>query len=483
MPNLTSFSEFAGIFKESWENKIVETFAGDAPIMADAQFEGRDVVGGKFHRPTRLTLSGGQSFAAASVAGTNITPGIGSSYAYVGARSGIILDAQITGMQIHGRDQITYEALSRSMQNVNAEGPDAKKAVIAGTKALLDGLLAATVKKTEALFIHGGMGLGTIEACSEVVARTTTNQYESTDGYAIDVRISDATWADAIWMTFEGHTFDFFTPTSGLPAGAKINTAANSLLSGTNQKGLVLTHINPSTLLTGLTGSSSRVLRFFHTSGTAGGSGTGIIGGATYALMSAAVACFESAGPSSEFYGLRYMAQNSGTLFSIDSTLYSMYRGNAVDLNGAPVKLAEVVRYASRAINAGAKGKKMRAVVPTEAFAQFANDESILRRYSAESKSGKGGMHNLELYLPMGGTLEVLGHSQQVNGSIVIYPPEELVRVGSQDINFVTRGGGSNNEMVLDLSTSPTSEVRLFGMMAPVIDTPRHCVAMSNFVY
>lgn len=64
---------------------------------------------------------------------------------------------------------------------------------------------------------------------------------------------------------------------------------------------------------------------------------------------------------------------------------------------------------------------------------------------------------------------------------MTLYPPEELHRVGSQDINFVTRGGGGNNELILELSNSPASEVRLFGQLAPVIDCPRHCVAVSNF--
>lgn len=478
MPNFTSFAEIAGDFKETWNNRIIPTYEADAPIVADAPFEGGEMNGGYYHRPTQLTFPGGHTFAAASSRTGNVTPGQGGR-PYVGPRAGIVLDAQIAGMQIHGRDQMTYEALARSMDSAVATAPDKKKAVESATKVVLDGLMSATVKKTEALFLHGGEGLGQLEALSNVVATT----YEGVAGFHIDVRVSNATFAEAIWMAFEGHTFDLYGNTAGLPAGAKLNTAVNTLLSGVNQTGLVLSAIAPPTLLTGLTGDTTRVLRFFHSSGTAGAPTTGVIGGWTTVASASADQwlVFESAGPGTEFIGLNLMAVNQGTLFGIDSTLYSMYRGNPVNMNGATLKLADLVRQASRAINAGAKGKKMRGVVPTELFAQFANDESVLRRYDGKTSEGRGGMHNLELFLPMGGMLEVLGHNQQWNGKVTLYPPEELVRVGAQDINFVTRGGGGNNELILELSQSPSSEVRLYGQMAPVIDCPRHCVGLSSF--
>lgn len=480
MPNLTSYAEIAGIFKESWENKIVETYSGECPITARAKWLQGQLNGGYFHRSTELTLPGGQSFAAASNRSGNVTPGI-NGRPYVGARAPVNLDAQIVGMQIHARGNMTYEALARSMESAVATTGDRAKAVQDATKVENGGLMSSTVKKIEALMLHGGEGLGIIEAISNVVANT----YEAVAGFAIDVRVSNASFAEAIWMAFEGHTFDLFNTTAGIPSGTKLNTATNTLLSGVNQTGFVLIAIAPPTLLAGMQGGTdtSRVLRFWHSSGTADVPGVGVIGGWTTDATPDQAIVFESAGVGTEFVGLNQMAANVGTLFGIDSTLYSMFRGNPVDLGGATLKLADIVRYATRAINAGAEGKRMEAVVPTELYAQFANDENVLRRYDGKTSEGRGGMHNLELYLPMGGILEVLGHNQQKNGKVLLYPPEELHRIGSQDLNFVTRGGSGNNELILELSTAPASEVRLFGQMAPALNTPRHAVAISNFTF
>lgn len=475
--NISGFKSNIGLFKDAWDGQVIKTYEGDVPLVSGAQFDDVLNVGGIFHRPTQLTVAGGTTFAAASTSSTSTIPGQGSNV-YVGPRPAAVLDAQITGMQIHGRGQTSYESIARSMDSVDANSPDAHKAVRAATSTDLASLMLGTLKKTEALFLHGGMGLGTIEANSEVVATT----YESVSGYAIDVRISAATWSEGIWLANEGSPFDFFAPTSGLPAGTKLNTTANTHLSGTNETGAILIAIEPSTLLTGLTGTTSRVLRFWHTSGTAGGTGVGIIGAMTYVQASTAIACFEGAGPSNECTGLNLIAANTGTLWNISAASYSMWKGNSVDMNGAPIKLADIVRYSSKPINAGAKGKRMVAVVPTECFAQFANDESVLRRYQGSIKEGNSGFNTLELYLPMKGVLEVLGHNQQKDGYVTIFPQEELHRIGSQDIDIVSRSGKKEN-LIMEVANSPASELRLFGMMAPAIDTPKHCVRMSNFAF
>ena len=181
-----------------------------------------------------------------------------------------------------------------------ASGADKKKAVESGTKLVLNGLMSSTVKKLEALFLHGGQGLGQLEMCSDVVAGT----YEAVSGFHVDVRVSNDTFAEAIWMAFEGNTFDLFGNTSGVPAGSKLNTATNTLLNGVNQTGFVLESIAPSTLLAGATGTdTSRVLRLWHSSGTAGVAGTGVIGGWTTVAAGSQWLVFESAGPGTEFSG------------------------------------------------------------------------------------------------------------------------------------------------------------------------------------
>lgn len=484
MPAVTDYASAIGTFIDAWDDGVVEAYKNVVPILADAPLREGQLVGGVYHVATRLTYEGGTTFAP-----PQSQPGE-AGLPYVGPRAGQSPDAQVQGMQIHGRSRITYEAIARSSESVSDTGPSKKKAVQAVTKLVMDGLLQGTLKKCEALMLHGREGLGQLDTTVDP-SNSVATVYEGVAGFAIDVSISAATWAEAIWAAFEGHTFDLFANTAGLPTGSKINTVLNPLLTGgANQTGLVLTAINPTTAL--LNGTvSGRVLRLW--SGATGASAgvAGVIGGTAFVGgwapsatgLNAQHICFESGGPTSEFVGLGLMAQNAGTLFNISSQTYGMYRGNLVP-NVGNIRLASLIRYLKTPINHGAQGVTIRAVVPTELFSQFANDESTLRRYAADTGDAKNGFSSIEMYLPHKSKLEILGHGLQKDGQIMCYVPTELMRVGAQDIDFVQRKSGSRaKDIVVEVQDRPASEVRLYGQFAPIVQTPRHMLRLTGVTF
>lgn len=478
MPAATGYADAIGTFIDAWDDGLVEAYKNVVPVLADAPLREGQLVGGVYHVATRLTYEGGTTFAPPQT-----QPGDGG-LAYVGPRAGQSPDARVEGMQIHGRSRITYEAIARSSQSVSDTGPNKKKAVKAATKIVMDGLLQGTLKKCETLMLHGREGLGQLDSAnnpSNVVAQA----YESTAGFAWDVNISAPTWAEAIWAAFEGHTFDLFIDSAGLPSGTKLNTAPNTLLTGgANQTGVVLIAVNPATPLTNGT-ATGRALRFWHSSGTAGVIGTGVIGGYTTlgSGLNTQHICFESGGPANEFVGLGLMALNTGTLFNISAQTYGMWKGNAVTSVGN-LRLSSLIRYLKTPINHGAQGVTIRAVVPTELFSQFANDESTLRRYAAATGDSENGFSSIEMYLPHKSKLEILGHGLQKDGKVTAYVPSELMRVGSQDIDFVQRSGKSRkDDIVVEVGDRPASEVRLFGQFAPIVQTPRHMLSLQGVTF
>jgi hypothetical protein len=348
----------------------------------------------------------------------------------------------------------------------------------------MDGLLQATLKKNEAQMLHGREGLRQLDsavALSSVVS--TVGPDGSTSGVAVDLPITANTWIEALFMMFENHTFDIYTNSGGLPS-TRANNTTNGYL-GNDQKGLVLLAVNPSTPLSG-GATNGRVIRLWSTAGLAGAPGTGTIGGWTTPAAGTQdqFLMFESASPTSEFVGLGMMASNQGTLFGINSQTYSSYRGNVVT-DSINITLGTLIRYLSRPINYGAAGKMMRAVVPTELFAKFANDESTLRRYASTTASAENGFDTIQMYLPMKGVVEILGHSLQKAGQITCYVPDEVKRVGAQDLDFVQRSGSgkTRRDLVLEVANSPESEVRLYGKYAPICETPRHMLKFTNVTY
>lgn len=479
MPAITGYAEAVGTFVDSWEDGVVEPYKNQAPILAEAKMNEVALTGGVYHVATRLTFEGGQSFAP-----TQVQPGDSASVPYVGARSGQTPDAKIEGAQIHARSRITYEAIARSAKSVSDTAPDRKKAVRAATMLVAGGLMEGTIKKAETLMLHGRRGIGQLDSAvdgSNVVATT----YEGTSGFAVDLSISPSSWSESIFAMFEGHTFDIFGNASGVPTGTKVNVTANSLLaSGVNQTGFVLIAVNPATPLTNGT-ASGRILRLWHSAGTAGAWGTGAIGGWTTPASGAQVehVCFEGGGPANEFVGMTAMARNVGSLFNLDATKYGMSRGNFQDSVGN-LRLSTLMRLLKRPIDYGAGGKLIRAVVPTELFIQFANDESTLRRYATSTQSAEGGFDSLTMHLPHRSTLEILGHSLQKDGEVLAYVPQELIRVGSQDLDFVQRNGGNRkDQLLLEVADRPGSEVRLFGQFAPYAYVNRHMLHLSGVTY
>ncbi len=480
--NSTNYSNTIGDFIDSWAGRLIEPFKMKTPILEGAKFSEGKEQGGTFHWPLRATQESGTTFAA-----PRTVPGE-SGLPYVGARSGNVPDWQIEAPQIHGRSRVTYEALARSMQNASATEPDKKKAVRDASSLVMEGLMGGSVKKAEALMLHGRRGLGTVLLQSDVTAASTVAGNENANpfdnnaaGFIIDLQITVATWAEAIFTQCEGGTFDLWSAASGVPS-AKVNTTANTVLtSGANQTGLVLTSINPPTPLNGLAATDTRILRLFHSSGTAGGTGTGVIGGATWANLSGGFVFYESGGTATEYVSLTAMARNTGTLFTVPGVQYSVAKGNYQDSVGN-LKLADLVRYLTRPINKGVEGDTIRAVVPTELFAQFANDESTLRRYGANTGDAKNGFQNIEMYLPHGNTLEILGHNLQHDGEVLCYPPSELIRIGAQDFDFIKRGK-SRDAFILEVAQSPTTEARIYAQFAPLAEVPAHMLHLAGVTY
>lgn len=465
MPLNANYQQVIGTFIDAWGTSVIDPFKFITPILADAPFEKpASEVGGVYHQPVMLTYEAGITHA-----GPREQPGVTSGRPYISPRAGYIPDAQVEGFQVHGRSRITYEAIARSMANVDAKASNRKKAVQDATKLVMNSLGRGIAKRCETLALHGKVGFGKIEAAGTTAQAST---YEGVSGYVNDCSIDPLEWAEAIWAMGEGSTWDIYdTNASGQ---TKQNSASNTVLPN-SQTGLVLIGINqasPSPALTSPVTATGRVLRFFHT--TQGATGAQSLAANRYIYP-------ESGGYAMEYAGLDVILSNTATLFNIDSGQWSMWGGN-ISPNVGNVKMAQLMEAIARPVNFGVLGTKLKAVVPTKLFTQFASDEASLRRYQGET-SGKAenGFETLTYHAAGANTLEVIGHPLQKDGKIHIYVPEELHRVGAQDVGFVKRGG--NNELILETATDPSSEVRTFGQFAIYLDAPRHGAVLTGVTY
>lgn len=490
MGTINDFAALGGIWKDVWGSTVLDPFKYMTPIVSDLPLEDpASEAGGVFHQPVLLRYENGITHAA-----PRTTPGYGS-LTYIQPNAGATPDAEIEGAQLYLRSLVTYEALMRSLRDINGTEEDLKKAVKGATKTVMMSAGRSMAKRCEVLAIHGSQptGLGVIESISASAATT----YDGTAGFHIDVSLDPQEWSQGIWAMQEGATYDVYSlPTAGATtSGTKANSATNTYL-GNSQTGLVLTAVNPTASLAGgsLAGNETgRVLRFFHTTQGATGCEALAVGTALF---------FESGGPASttaggvisigkEMMGLDFLANvaqttcftgygNYGaTMYGLDAATYSMWSGNRVTGAGN-VKLAQLMEYCSTIVNYGVMGMRVRAIVPTKLFQQFANDEASLRRYGSPSKKAENGFSILEYNMAGNNTLEVMGHTFQKDGKINVYVPDEAHRVGPQDISFLTRRGG---EYVLEAASGAASELRAMGMFNLYADTNKHLLSIAGVTY
>jgi hypothetical protein len=480
MPSVNDYSQLAGIWKDVWGSTVFDPFKFATPLISDMPLEApASQAGGKYHQPILATQEAGITHAA-----PRTTPGY-NSVPYVNPRAGVIPDAQIEGAQIYGRSLVTYEAIMRSLKDINGSEDDLRKAVKGATRTVVMGLGKAMAKRAEVLALNGGHpdGLGVIEAVGTTPTASVSIDGTSTTGSVLDVSVSAETWAAAIFAQAEGATFDIYSA-----AGAKLNTANNTYLnSAGGQTGLILVAINPVSPISPVT-ATGRVLRFWHTVSSAGG-----VNSTTLAAGSRIF--YESGGPATsgsigaEPIGLSYLASigtgafTGGTfptaLYNIDSATYSIWSGNRATGVGN-VKIAQLIEQLAAPIDFGVMGEKVRALVPTKLFQQFATDEASLRRYNGAQKKAENGFDAVQYSMGGNNVLEVLGHPYQKGGRVTCYVPSEAHRVGPQDVSFLKRNG---NDFALEVGTGAASEARAMGQYNVYVDAPKHCLVLEGVTY
>lgn len=471
MPQINDYSQLAGIWKDVWGSTVFDAFKFATPIVSGMPLEApASEAGGKFHQPILVTQEGGITHAAPQT-----TPGYGSAL-YINPRAGKVADAQIEGSQIHGRSLVTYEAIMRSVKDISGNEDDLRKAVKAATKQVVMTLGKALAKRCEVFALNGGLpeGLGTIEAVGTTPTGSIT--LDGVSGSVLDVSVSAATWAAAIFAQAEGASFDIYNSSS-----VKQNTVANTVLGG-SQTGFILYGVNPASPISPVT-ATGRVLRFWHNSTAAGA-----LNATTLAAGNSIF--YESGGPGgssvgAEPFGLSFLASVGtgspfGTsLYNIDSATYSIWGGNRQTSVGN-VKIAQLVEQLSTPIDFGVMGETIRALVPTKLFQQFATDEASLRRYNGAQKKAENGFESIQYSMGGGNVLEVMGHPYQKGGRVTCYVPAECHRVGPQDVSFLKRNG---SDFVLENASGAASEARAMGQYNVYMDAPKHALVLEGVTY
>lgn len=334
-------------------------------------------------------------------------------------------EARIRGNSLTLRTVFGYDAAA----NMSSD----KGSFISATKYRFKAMMESATARIEAQLLYGGTGLAQTSGTANASATSTV------------ATIKAAEWAPGIWAGSEGAEVDFYS------SGVIVNSNAALTISEVDHDAKSVTVTGNSTDISAIDASSGGADLDIYFRGSFG----------------------------NEMLGLKSIVSNSGVLYGIDGSNYSLWKGNVFAVGGADLTLKKILQGNAKAAAKGLMEDSC-VYVSSTTFANLANDQASLRRYSGEVKKAVDGFSYIEFYAPSG-VIEIVPHPMVKEGEAISYPKDKCERIGSTDITFNTPGG-EGGEMFKHLNDQTGYECRLYSEQAVFLPHPAKGVLYTGIV-
>lgn len=330
--------------------------------------------------------------------------------------AGQIKDAQVQGNPLVLRSLLGYVAASRAALG-------GEKAFMDATKFLVANMLRSVAKKLEIEMLYGQVGYGTVASVGGTGNKTIT--------------ITTAEWAPGIWAGGES-----------MPIEIRDSTGA------TSRGNFTIASVDMDNRAITLTSTATDVVA------------TDVI--------------WHYGAYGNEFAGIHKILTNTGTLFNISATTYSLWKGNSFSASNAALTFNKLQLALTRAIEKGLDGNVLVLVNP-KAWANMLNDQAALRMYDSSYSpvQMQNGGKSL-LFHGQTGSMEIEPSIYVKEGYAYMLAMEEWSRVGSTDMTF--RRPGQGDEFFRDLENSAAYELRLYTDQCVFCAAPGKNVLITNIV-
>jgi len=337
------------------------------------------------------------------------------------AVNGVTKPAEVVGSELILKAQLSYKAVAAASQK-------GQKAFVKATSWKVSDMNDAMRKRLEISFLYGSSGLGTVESLSDLGSNRGT------------IVVTAATWAGGIWAGSEGAFLDAYTSTT------KNNTGT-----------LQITKVD----------SDTRTLTVAYS-------------GTWASDVAVGDELYFAGSYGNEMAGLKKIITNSTTLFNIDASAYSLWKGNTIT-NVGTLSHGKIQSAIAKAVNKGLQEKVLMMVSPA-GWTALNTDMAALRMFDSSYKSAKleSGAESL-VFHSTNGSIEVLSHPLVKDGDYFILPEESVMRIGSTDVTFSLPG--SEEQFFMFVPNRNAVELQCMADQALFVEKPAHCVYGSGITY
>lgn len=338
------------------------------------------------------------------------------------AIAGQMKNAQIRGYQLVLRSAISYGAASRAM-NSAAAFEDA-------TKYLVGNMLTSVAKKLEVEILYGQMGLSVVAG-------------NETAGANVVVELVDAEFAPGIWAGAEGMPLDVVRSNALVPALSGVNAITVKAVNLTDKS---ITVDLPANL------QANDVLYF-----------KGAFG--------------------KEMAGIHKILTNTGTLFGISASTYTLWKGTEYALPSPDVLSFAVIQAAiAKGVEKGLDADVVALVNPNH-WDDLLTEQAALRMFdsSYKSDSAETGSRSIKFH-SQNGMIEIVPSIYVKEGYAYCLCVEDWARVGSTDVTFQRPGAKVDGDFFRELENRAGYELRCYTDQALFCAKPGRSIIISNLV-
>ncbi len=180
------------------------------------------------------------------------------------------------------------------------------------------------------------------------------------------------------------------------------------------------------------------------------------------------------------FAGVHKIITNSGTLFNISATTYSLWAGNTYSAGSASLSLGKIERAIALGVAKGLDSDVL-CFVNTKTWSDLLVEQTALRRFDS-SYSGaelENGGKAIKFY-GQNGLITIEPSIYCREGFAYIIDPKDFARVGSTDVTF--KRPGMEGNFFRELENSAGVELRCFSDMALFCSAPGKQILINNIV-
>lgn len=181
-----------------------------------------------------------------------------------------------------------------------------------------------------------------------------------------------------------------------------------------------------------------------------------------------------------EMYGIHKILTNTGTLFEISATTYSLWRGNSYAAGSAALSLAKVERAIALAVAKGLDSDVTVLVSPAT-WADLLVEQTALRKFDSSYSPDdmKSGSKAITFY-GQNGMVSIEPTIYCKEGFAYVLDMSSFSRVGSTEITFERPGG--EGRFFQDLEGTAGYQLRAYSDQALFCDAPGRSVLISGII-